>query len=96
MLEWYEYFPISYTTVSMADVRQSLPQAIQQELIHHPETFQGAVAVEAEKSAVIAELDKLLRVEAATEFQKHRFVEVRTGSIGKNLVFIFLSSYLFI
>lgn len=83
MLEWYEYFPISYTKVSMVDVCQSLPQAIQQELIQVPETFLGSVAVEAEKSDVIAELDRLLRIDSATKFLKERFVEIEENEISR-------------
>lgn len=83
MLEWYEYFPVSYTTVVMANVRQTLPHVVQRELIQVPETFRESVAVEAEKTAVIAELDRLLRVDSATDFLKHKFVEIRENEIPR-------------
>ena len=65
----------------MADVRQTLPEAIQRELIQVPETFRGSVAVEAGKTDVIAELDRLLQVDSARDFLKERFVEIRTDEI---------------
>ena len=82
MLEWYEYFPVRYATVSMAVVRRKLPRSVQDELIGGPETFQRSVAVEAEKADVIAELDKVLRVDSSAEFLKERFVEVKKNEIS--------------
>jgi hypothetical protein len=82
MLEWYEYFPTSYTTVSMADVRKSLPSDIQLELIGAPKRFESSVAIESSKTSSVDELDRLLRVHSSTDFQKQLFVEITISELS--------------
>lgn len=83
MLEWYGYYPSSYATVSTAVVRRTLPHVLQKELIQDPQVFQGLIAVDVKKTGVVGELDKLLRIDSSSEFQRHRFVEVKKNEISQ-------------